>query len=520
MDLPHLIDALSSPTAYPHAVERVEVRQTHLSVVFLTGSLAYKVRKPVQFDFVDFSTLERRLHDCREEVRLNARLAPDVYLGVLPICRDGDGARVGGTGEAIEHAVQMRQLPEEATLLSYLQRDELGAAALEALARRLAGLHAGARRDEHIASFGRFDVVADNARGNLGPSREQVGATLSPNVFARLAELLEARLVELRAAIEARAARGVPCDTHGDLRLEHVYLFPERPAPGDLVVIDCIEFNERFRFADPVADMAFLVMDLLFHGRADLATTFATAYFEATGDFEGQQLLPFYTAYRAAVRAKVEGLERADREATEAAREAARERSDAHWLLALGQLETAGQRPCVALLAGLPGSGKSTLARALAERAGFAVLRSDVVRKELAGANPPSDVYSPEWSERTYRECWRRAEDVLRQGGRVLVDANFRQEERRQQFVQAAVRRGVTVVLLVCRASPEVARQRLHHRQGDVSDAGWGFYRQAAREWEEPGPKTRLFLREVDANGSPEEVLAGALAVLRERGLL
>src|SRR5438034_1293400 len=180
----------------------------------------------------------------------------------------------------------------------------------------------------------------------------------------------------------------MPRDTHGDLHLDHVYLFPEKKPPADLVIIDGIEFNERFRYSDPVADMAFLVMDLRFHGYHDLAQAFADAYFQAAGDEQGRTLLPFYTAYRAAVRGKVEGFELLEKEIPAAERAAALERARAHWLLALGELEQPAQKPCLVLVGGLPGTGKSTLAQGLAQRAGFQVIRSDVVRKQLAGLAP------------------------------------------------------------------------------------------------------------------------------------
>src|SRR5262249_55918449 len=193
-----------------------------------------------------------------------------------------------------------------------------------------------------------FAVVARNARENFEQAAAQVGATISRAVFDRLRALTEDALARLRPVIEARAARGVPCDTHGDLHLDHVYLFPDRPPPGDLVVIDCIEFNERFRFADPVADMAFLVMDLAFRGRRDLARAFAAEYFRAAGGAEGRALLPFYTAYRAAVRGKVEGFELTEKEVPQAERAGALARARAHWLLALTELEEPNRRPCLA----------------------------------------------------------------------------------------------------------------------------------------------------------------------------
>jgi uncharacterized protein len=520
MNLTELIACLSRPAAYPEGAGRVEVRQTHISVVFLTERFAYKLKKPVDLGFLDFSTPEKRRHDCAEEVRLNRRLAPHVYLGVVPVTAAGGEARFEGEGEVIDWAVKMERLPAEVTLERRLQRGEVGEEVLAALAARVAAFHARAESGPHIHAFGGFEVVARNARENLAHAGAQVGTALSAPVYARLGALNEEALARLRPLVEARAARGVPRDTHGDLHLDHVYLFPDRPPPDDLVVIDCIEFNERYRYADPVADMAFLVMDLAYHGRRDLARAFAEAYFRAAGDDEGRGLLPFYTAYRAAVRGKVERLKLAEPEVPPAIKEEARASARAYWLLALGELEEPARRPCLVLVAGLPGSGKSTLARGLQEQAGFTVIRSDVVRKELAGSSSGEDLYAPAWSDRTYAECLRRVEAVLFEGGRVLVDANFREDRRRQQFLEAAVRWGVPALFLVCRVEPEAAKARLQGRRGDVSDAGWSTYVQLSAAWEEPGELTRRYLRLIASDGSPEETLARAAEALRAEGLL
>jgi aminoglycoside phosphotransferase family enzyme len=223
MELDSLIAALSDPAAYPFAVEAVEVCQTHISAVFLAGDVVYKLKKPVNLGFLDFSTLDKRRHFCDEEVRLNRRLAPAVYLGVVPITRGADGSlRFEGEGDVVEWAVKMQRLPEDASLLNRLERDELTPELLETLAVRIAAFHRHAAGGATIAESGRFEVVARNARENFTQSESQVGITVSRGVFDRLRALNEIALTRLQPLIESRAARGVPRDTHGDLHLDQV----------------------------------------------------------------------------------------------------------------------------------------------------------------------------------------------------------------------------------------------------------------------------------------------------------
>jgi len=528
MKIGALIEALRRPAAYPHPVDSVEVRQTHISAVFLAGSCAYKVKKPVNLGFLDFTTAERRLHDCKEEVRLNRRLAPRIYVGVVPVTATPDGgAEIEGRGPVVEHAVKMRRLPDDATLEALLAEQRPVRGIVERLGRRIARFHRDADAGPEISRYGRWNVVASNARENLEQSGSHVGDTVSREVHGRLADLLEARLVELRPLMEARARRGMPRDTHGDLHLEHVYVLPDRDPPDDLVVIDCVEFNERFRYADPVSDTAFLSMDLLWHGRPGLARRFDAAWTSESGDDEGSMLLPFYRSYRAAVRAKVEGMVTEQKEVPQEERRRAAERARGHWLLALSELADPGERPAMVLVGGLPGTGKSTLAGELGRRAGFRVVSSDVVRKELAGLRggvPASaafeeGIYTPEWSRRTYQACLERAQEHLFRGERVLVDASFREEGNRRLFLEAAGRWGVRSRLLLCRAPREVVRRRLRERTGGISDADWQIYRRSARAWEEPALKTRRFVVAVPTGGTREEMLEAALLVLSEAGI-
>jgi len=524
--LDDMISALRRPEAYPHPAPAVEVIQTHISCVFLAGEHVYKLKKPVDLGFLDYTTPARRRAMCQAEVRLNRPRAPGVYLGVVPITLDHDGIRVAGSGEVIDHAVHMRRLPAERTLEALEAAGALTPAILAALGARLAEIHRHADRGPTIARWGRFEVVAGNCRENFAQLRANdvagVGVTIAPKLLRRLERVTEAALRAGRPLVDARAAAHIPCDTHGDLRLEHVYLLES----GALVAIDCIEFNERFRFADPVADLAFLVMDLDRLERRDLVEALVGAYRVAANDPEGEALLPLYVAYRATVRGKVEAFTAAAPEVPAAQRDAARAAAVASFLQAYRTLAPPGERPCLLLTSGLPATGKSTLAQGLARSAGVEWIRADAVRKELAGIDPltpagadfEAGIYTRAWSDRTYAECLRRAEVTLRDGGRVVVDATFSDPARRRPFRDAARRLRVPCHQLRCVASDSTIRRRLGSRTPDPSDATVEVYERMRAGWRDPDagdwPTTV-----VDTDRRPEDVLRAAQAALRCAGL-
>jgi aminoglycoside phosphotransferase family enzyme/predicted kinase len=531
-----LMEDLCKPSVYPHEVDCVERIQTHISVVFLAGGYAYKLKKPLDLGFLDYTTLDKRLDCCEQEVRLNRRLAPTVYCGVVPIrnsrgsvCvgQEMDERDAGRTDkDLIECAVKMVRLPSDRTFRSLLSRGELTSERLDQLAQKLVAFYAAADAGGEVSRMGDWPMVARNCQENFEQIAPFVGQTLSAKLYGRLGQYTEVALQKHRSVVEKRARENVPRDTHGDLRLEHAYAWAKEGGLPDVLVVDCIEFNKRFRYADPVSDIAFLAMELEYEGRPDLSQAFTESYFRRSGDLEGLKLLPFYIAYRHVVRGKVCSLKARQEEVPRDKREEAEARARRHFLGALGRLAPPEERPCLILVGGLPGVGKSTVARLLEERVDFVRLSSDRIRKQLAGlpesspAGAPFEegIHTPAWTNRTYAELRRQAMKRLFQGDRVLVDASFRSESHRKMVSDAAKTLGVPALFLFCRADRDVVRRRLESREEGPSDANWDIYCKAAQRWEAVGPDTGARMHRISTQGSPDAALSEAVKCLAEEG--
>ena len=485
----------------PHA----ELRETHISWVLLDGERALKLKKPVDFGFLDFSTLERRKKACEDEVHLNRRLAPDVYEAVVPITRAGDRIEAGGEGEVVDHGVLMRRLPDRERGDQVLARGELSDARLRKLARRLARFFdEQAETSEIIAAAGRPEAVAVSIEENFEQTREQLPRLLDPAEAAELERWQRAFLREQSDVFEARVRDGRIRDGHGDLRLDHVYFSDD----GGIRILDCIEFNERLRFVDVAADVAFLAMDLGVHGHPGTAERFLALFVEATQDHDLYRVIDFYESYRAFVRGKIACFSLADVGPGLPLARSLEATARLHFRLALASERRPLLDPHLVGVMGMVGSGKSTVADRLSERLGAPVVSSDRIRKGLWGITPtaplPEEAYAPEVTARVYDELLRRAELVARSGRSVIVDASFRTRAERSGLLARGEALGLPVRFLECRVSEATALRRLEQRRSDpeaVSDAGPELYAPFAASYEPPtelGPET---LRPVSTEG-------------------
>jgi aminoglycoside phosphotransferase family enzyme/predicted kinase len=455
------------------ATADVDVEETHLSLVLLHPADVYKIKKSVDLGFADFSTLAARRSACEAEVELNRRLAPDVYLGLVPITVDAAGRhQLDGEGEIVDWAVHMRRLPLERRADTLLAAGTLDRGDLVAVADLVAGFHDSARCDEKTAAFGAPQVIAGNVRENFAQTRDHIHRYLTPAEALEIEERQTGFLESCHDLFEERARTGRVRDGHGDLRLEHLYL-ERRGEQLRATIVDCIEFNERFRYADVCADVAFLSMDLAWHGHAELAELFLARYALTTNDYDFYALADFYQGYRAYVRGKVAAMLAADETAAPAARRRADTEAHRYFKLALAAERPSLLAPVVVAVGGSIASGKSTVATWIGDRLSAAIVGSDRTRKSLLGVAPTEKVhveaftgpYTPEASEHVYAEVLRRAGVVLSSGRAVVVDASFRSAHDRRRVAELAARHGVDFHFVECRADPATLRERLEQRE-------------------------------------------------------
>jgi aminoglycoside phosphotransferase family enzyme/predicted kinase len=471
--VPALVPDLSSPDCYPHAVREVHVMDTHISRVYLTGDYAYKVKKPVNLGFLDFTTLKARERYCREELALNRRLAPDLYLDVVAVRGSREHARIDGDGPVIDYAVKMREFPQDALASRMLARGELAPPLLAGLAARIAHFHDTAPAD--AGRHGTPAAVQAHALQNFEQMASLVATARDRAALATLKTWTLAELARVRPALARRHAEGRVREVHGDLHLGNIVLLD-----GALVPFDCIEFNAALRWNDVLSEVAFLVMDLVDRGAAGYASLFLDVYLAHSGDYEGLGVLRFFLVYRALVRAKIHLLRARQVEAN--AGERRRLVSEFRKYVGIARAFARPGRAALLVMHGVTACGKSTAAATLLQCLGAVRLRSDVERKRLAGLPPDArtgspiagGLYAADRSEATYARLDALARTVLAARYPVIADATFLERRHRSRLAATAQAAGVRWALIDVTAPDAVLRRRVLERAaagGDPSEA-------------------------------------------------
>jgi len=467
--VPTLIQKMMQPGFYPHPVtEPIQLIQTHVSYVLLTGDYAYKVKKPVNFGFLDFSTLERRQHFCGEEFRMNQPHAPEIYLEVLPITETDDKLVLGGTGQPVEYVLKMCQFPQDTLFIELFEQGKLTEAQMEELGRVVAQFHSKTETNDYILSFGEVEKIREAIDENYQQTQKYIGGPQTQQQFDETKQFTDAFFTQRQDLFAERRDNKSIRECHGDLHLRNICLWHDK-----IQLFDRIEFNEPFRFVDVMYDVAFAVMDLEARGRKDLGNAFLNTYVEQTGDWEGLQVLPLYLSRQAYVRAKVTSFLLDDPAVPDEAKQAARQVASDYYKLAWDYTKiNQGQ---LILMSGLSGSGKTTVARYLARQLGAIHLRSDAVRKHLAGI--PLDqaggdqLYTSAMSQKTYGRLLELGIKLASQGFPVILDAKYDRQGTRQEAIALIQGHQLPVKIIHCTAPEKVLRDRLLSRTGDISDA-------------------------------------------------
>ncbi|MEN8260477.1 MAG: AAA family ATPase [Pseudomonadota bacterium] len=464
-----LIKSLFDPKVYDHTAGTISLQQTHISWVLLVGDYAYKIKKPVNFGFLDFSTLDKRHFYCNEELRLNRRLAPDLYLDVVAITGTPHRPRINGPGSAFEYAVKMRRFPNECLLDRLIEENRLETGHIDALADEIATFHARVERAGATDNHGIPENIHASVLENFDQILPFVGGAPDTRRLAALQEWCEAEFTRIRTLMQTRKKEGFVRECHGDLHLGNIVLIDHRPT-----LFDCIEFSEKLRWIDVISEVAFIVMDLMARSRPNLSYRLLNRYLFITGDYPGLQLLRYYLFYRAIVRAKIAmlSLAAADNEAQQALIQRYRT------YIELAESSTRPTEPILAITHGLSGSGKSVLAAKLSEHMKAVWLRSDVERKRLAGycahADTRSDIaggiYSEDMSRTTYTHLADTARLLLQSGLSVIVDAAFLKRWQRDCLLHIAQVSRVPLLILDSQAPLETLRARVRNRLKEKKD--------------------------------------------------
>ncbi len=481
-----LFDALKKPSFYGPHVKSVHLLQTHISYVALTGTFAYKVKKPVNFGFLDFSTLDKRKYFCDEEMRLNKRLCPEIYLDVLPITQTDKNLELNGKGTIVEYALKMKEFPQKYIMTDLLKQGKITEETIDHLCAILIDFYTTQEPSEDITKYGELSAVKQNIDENFDQTKPMINVTIPKENYSYLKEA-SARFFERKKQVfESRMKEGYIHDCHGDLHSGNIVV-----AHDAIHIFDCIEFNDRFRFCDVASDIGFLAMDLDFLNHPYLSSYFIQQYVKKSGDIGIYEVLNFYKSYRAYVRGKIHGFQLNDPHIDPAKKKDIIETARKYFDLSSYYAELFSQtlhttKPLLFLVSGLAGTGKSTVARKIAVDYHATQINTDVIRKERAGIDQferhhdqfNTGLYDPKKIDETYEHVMQNAAAVLKKGGNVVLDATFQKKKYRDMAHHVAVKNHATLVMVHCVCPDVVVKKRLEDRlkKKSVSDGRWEIH--------------------------------------------
>ena len=484
----HIFEVMCRPEFYPHPVSSIEQRETHISHVFLTGDYVYKIKKPVNLDFLDFTTLEKRYYYCHQEVILNKRLSHNVYFDVISINIKDSKYHLNGPGAPVEYAVKMRQLPQDRSMVHLLKRNKINRVLIEELAVILSEFYIQGPSVDHIHSSGAWETILANCEENFQQTRMFAGEILDERIFQIVRSATLSFLHREKELFENRIKSKKIRDCHGDLRTGHIYFTDE-----GIQIIDCIEFNERFRFQDVTSDLAFLAMDLDYEGFPQIANYLLDDYAKHTEDPDVFVLIDFYKCYRAFVRCKVNCIRLQEGDTSKQGRIKLLKETSRYLDLAY-KYAVQFSRPTLWVVCGMPGSGKSTISRELSRIFNIKIFQSDVIRKELYGLKPdaPSDmpfgtgIYSKGASSLTYGRLLLLAQEEIEKGRSVILDATYGSQHDRREAIRMARDNEANIVFVECVLKENVIKKRLLKREAGypVSDARYHHFEDFKRRFE------------------------------------
>ncbi len=481
-----LFDHLKNPKFYGPQVTSVQLLQTHISYVALTGTYAYKVKKPVNFGFLDFSTLDKRKYYCEEELRLNKRLCPEMYLDVLPITKKDNTLELDGNGTIVEYALKMKEFPQECIMTNMLQQGNISEETIDHLINILIDFYNTQEPTEEINKYGELPSVKENIDENFNQTKPMVDITVTKELFKFIKDHV-ARFFERKKDVFGRRMKdGKIYDCHGDLHSGNIVV------SGDTIhIFDCIEFNDRFRICDVASDVGFLAMDLDYLNHPYLSSYFIEKYIEKSRDFDVFSVLNFYKSYRAFVRGKVHGFQLNDPHIDPITKKRLLATAKKYFELSayytrLFSLDLEKNKPLLFLVAGLSGTGKSTVAHKIAVDYHATLINTDIVRKEAAGIDRfeqhhdqyNTGLYDPKKIDETYEQVMQRASTVLKKGENVVLDATFQKKKYREMAHHIAGKYHAQLIIVQCICPDLVVKKRLEERlrKKSVSDGRWEVY--------------------------------------------